>query len=150
MEIGNPPVAYFNGGMGYNNPIRALIEETLHMWPSDRKIGYIVSIGTGVLISRDVRRIIKPLFDKLTEMATDTEKLARELGEEMKNIDTASNRRHTSASMYSMASSRSDRRGMDETKMATQNYLNSYRSRVEACSSQIFDQDQASKGASGG
>ena len=83
MEIGNPPVAYVDGGMGYNNPIRALIEETSHMWPSDR-IGCIVSIGTGVLISRDVGRTIKPLFDKLTEMATDTEKLAREFEEEMK------------------------------------------------------------------
>lgn len=42
------------------------------MWPLNRKIDCIVSIGTGVLISRDVGRTIKPLFDKLTEMATDT------------------------------------------------------------------------------
>lgn len=78
MAIGNPPVTYVDGGMGYNNPIRALVEESSHMWPSNRKIGCIVSIGTGVLISRDVGTTIKSLFDKLTEMATDTEKLAKE------------------------------------------------------------------------
>lgn len=72
MEIGNLPVAYVDGGMGYNNPIRALIEETSHIWPSDR-IGCIVSVRTEVLISRDIKRTIEPLFDKLTEMATDTE-----------------------------------------------------------------------------
>ena len=83
MEIGNPPVAYIDGGMGYNNPIRAFIEETSNIWPSDR-ISCIVSIGTRVLISRDVGRTIIPLFDKFTEIATDIEKLAREFEEEMK------------------------------------------------------------------
>ena len=68
MEIGNSLAVYIDRGIGYSNSIRALIEETSHIWPSDRKIGCIVSIGTGVLISRDVGRTIKPLFENLTEM----------------------------------------------------------------------------------
>ena len=84
MAIGNPPVIYVNRDIGYNNPIRALVKESSHMWLSDRKIGCIVSIRTEVLISRDVGRTIKPLFNKLTEMATDTEKLAKKFEEEIK------------------------------------------------------------------
>ena len=52
------------------------IEESSYMRPSDKEIDCIVSIETGVLISRDIERTIKPLFDKLTEMTIDTEKLA--------------------------------------------------------------------------
>ena len=144
MEIGNPPVSYVDGGMGYNNPIRALIEETSHMWPSDR-IGCIVSIGTGVLISRDVGRTIKPLFDKLTEMATDTEKVAREFEEEMKyrygieqKVYFRFNVQHGLEQV-----GLEEWREMDRTKVATQDYLKSYWSRVEACSSQIFDPKSA-------
>ena len=38
----------------------------------------LVSIGTGVLVSQDVGKTIKLFFDKLTGMATDTEKSDRE------------------------------------------------------------------------
>lgn len=141
MAIGNPPVTYVDGGIGYNNPIRALVEESSHMWPSDRKIGCIVSIGTGVLISRDVGRTIKPLFDKLTEMATDTEKLAKEFEEEMKyrygieqKVYFRFNVQHGLEQV-----GLEEWREMDRTKVATQDYLASDWSRVEACSSQILD-----------
>lgn len=145
MEIGNPPAAYVDGGMGYNNPIRALIEETSHIWPSDRKIGCIVSVGTGVLTSRDVGRTIKPLFDKLTEMATDTEKVAREFKEEMKSrygieqkIYFRFNVQHGLEQV-----GLEEWREMGRTRVATQDYLKSCWSKVEACSSQIFDQKSA-------
>ena len=145
MEIGNPPAAYVDGGMGYNNPIRALIEETSHIWPSDRKIGCIVSVGTGVLTSRDVGRTIKPVFDKLTEMATDTEKVAREFKEEMKSrygieqkIYFRFNVQHGLEQV-----GLEEWREMGRTRVATQDYLKSCWSKVEACSSQIFDQKSA-------
>ncbi len=117
------------------------MEETSHIWPSDRKIGCIVSIGTGVLISRDVGKTIKPLFDKLTEMATDTEKVAREFEEEMKykygieqKIYFRFNVQHGIEQV-----GLEEWREMDRTKVATQDYLKSCWSRVEACASQIFN-----------
>ncbi len=142
MEIGNPPVTYVDGGMGYNNPIRALIQETSHMWrPSERKIGCIVSIGTGVLTSRDIGRTIPPLFKKLAEMATDTEKVARDIDKEMKDkygdeqkVYFRFNVQHGLEQV-----GLEEWREMDRTKVATQEYLRSDWSRVEACSSQIFD-----------
>ena len=136
-----PPVTYVDGGIVYNNPIRALVEESSHMWPSNRKIGCIVSIGTGVLISRDVGTTIKPLFDKLIEMATDTEKLAKEFEEEMKyrygieqKVYFRFNVQHGLEQV-----GLEEWREMDRTKVATQDYLKSDWNRVEACSSQIFD-----------
>ena len=141
MAIGNPPTTYVDGGMGNNNPIRALIQETSHMWPPDTKIGCIVSIGTGVLISRDVGRGIKALFDKLTEMATDTEKIASDFEEEMKS------RYGTEQKVYFRFNVQhgleqvglEEWSEMDRTKVATHDYLNKDWSRVEACSSQILD-----------
>ena len=141
MAIDNPPVTYVDGGIGYNNPIRALIKESSHMWPLNRKIDCIVSIGTRFLISRDVRRIIKPLFDKLTEMATDTERLAEEFEEEMKyrygieqKVYCRFNVQHGLEQV-----GLEEWREMDRTIVATQDYLKSDWNRVEACSSQIFD-----------
>ena len=145
IEVGNPPVAYIDGGMGYNNPIRALIEEARHIWPSDRKTGCIVSIGTGVMISRDVGRTVKPLFEKLAEMATDTEKVAREFEEEMKHkygieqkIYFRFNVQHGLERV-----GLEEWKEMDRTKVATQDYLRPLWSRVEACSLQILDSKSA-------
>ncbi len=141
MEIGKPPVTYVDGGMGYNNPIRALIQETSHMWPSERKIGCIVSIGTGVLISRDIGRTIPPLFEKLAEMATDTEKIAREFEEEMKHRYGIEQKVYFRFNVQHGLEQvgLEEWREMGRTKVATQDYLTSDWSRVEACSSQIFD-----------
>jgi len=83
MEIGRPPIAYVDGGLGYNTPIRALLDESSHIWP-DKTIGCILSVGTGVPVSRDIGPTIKPLFESLEAMATDTEKVAREVEEELK------------------------------------------------------------------
>ena len=80
--IGNPPVAYVDGALGYNNPIRALMDEVRHLW-SNRGIGCIISIGTGVPAPRDVGRSIKPLLETLKAMSTDTEKVAREVKDEI-------------------------------------------------------------------
>ena len=76
---------YVDGGIGNNNPIRLLMEEQSHIWPPGRKIGCIVSIGTGILKMKDVGNNYKSLFESLAEIATDTEKVAREFEEEMKH-----------------------------------------------------------------
>lgn len=140
MQIGNPPVAYIDGGLGYNNPIRALIEEKSHIWP-DRQIGCIVSIGTGFAVSRDVGRTVKPLFDKIKEMATDTEKVAREFAEEMKH------RHGNEQKIYFRFSVQQgleqvgleEWREMGRIKVATHDYLKSHWGWINACSSQMFE-----------
>ena len=141
MQIGNPPVAYIDGGLGYNNPIRALIEETSHIWP-DRQIGCIVSIGTGMPVSRDVGRTIKPLFDTVREMATDTEKVAREFEEEMKhkygNEQKVYFRFNVQRGLEQVGLE--EWKEMERIKVATQDYLKSHWGWVEACSTKIFDQ----------
>src|SRR2546423_3891841 len=58
------------GVLGYNNPIRPLIDEARQIW-GDRKIGCIVGIGTGVPKFKAVGRKIPPLIESLKAMATD-------------------------------------------------------------------------------
>jgi hypothetical protein len=77
MIIGKPPTAYVDGGLGYNNAIRLLLDEARHIWRQTREIGCIVSVGTGVLTSKDIGRTIKPLFESLRDMATDRESRSR-------------------------------------------------------------------------
>lgn len=77
MHIGNPPVPYVDGGLGYNNPVRPLVEEARHIWPG-REIGCIVSIGTGVPRFQAVGQKLIPLIKSLEAMATDTENTHRD------------------------------------------------------------------------
>ena len=139
MEIGRPPTAYIDGGLGYNNPIRALFDESSHVWP-DRKIGCIASIGTGVPVFRDIGRTIKPLFESLKDMATDTEKVTREVEEEMKykygieqqtyfRFNVQHGLGHVGLEEW---------KELDRTKIATQDYLNAQWTRVEQCASQLL------------
>ena len=139
MEIGRPPTAYVDGGLGYNNPIRALLDECSHIWP-ERKIGCIVSVGTGTLLSRDVGRTIKPLFETLEKMATDTEKVAREVEKEMKykygieqqtyfRFNVQHGLEHVGLEEW---------KELGRTMVATQDYLIEQSSQVELCASQIL------------
>ena len=144
MQIGNPPVAYIDGRLGYNNPIRALIEEKSHVWP-DRQIGCIVSIGTGMLVSRDFGKTIKPLVNKFKEMAADTEKVAREFEEEMKhkhgNEQKVYFRFNVQHGLEHVGSE--EWKELERIKVATQAYLKSHWSWIDACSTQIFDPKSA-------
>lgn len=110
--------------------VRALVAEgepeTSHMWPS-RKIGCVISVGTGVLISRDLGGTIKPLFDKLTEMGTDTEKLASEFEEEMRYRHGIEQR---VCFRFNLQHGREqvgleEWKEMDKTKVAIQDYMKS-------------------------
>ena len=140
MQIGNPPVAYIDGGLGYNNPIRVLIDETSHIWPS-RQIGCIVSIGTGAPVSRDVGRTLKPLFDKIKEMATDTERVAREFEEEMKhrhgNEQKVYFRFNVQQGLEQVGLE--EWKEMETVRVATEDYQKSHWSQIKVCATQIFD-----------
>ena len=74
MTIGNPPIEYIDGAFRHNNPIRALVDEAKQLWP-DRKIGCIVSIGTGVIPVGDMGKTLKPLVEYLAREATNTQKV---------------------------------------------------------------------------
>ena len=140
MQIGNPPVAYIDGGLGYNNPIRALIEEKSQIWP-DSQIGCIVSVGTGMPVSGDFGKTIKPLLDKIREMATDTEKVAREFEKEMKhkygNEQKVYFRFNVKQGLEQVGLE--EWKEMERITVATQDYINSNWGWIEACATQIFN-----------
>ena len=58
-SIGDPPVTYVDGELGYNNPIRSLWDNVTHIWP-EREVACIISIGTGVPTTIDVGRNSSP------------------------------------------------------------------------------------------
>lgn len=82
MTFGSPSTTYVYGGLGYNNPIRALVDEVMHLWPK-RGIACIVSIRTDMGLSKDVGRSVGPLFETLKEISTDPENVAAEFEKEM-------------------------------------------------------------------
>ena len=137
IMIGNPSIAYVDGGLGYNNPVRPLIEEAVRIWP-ERNIGCIVSIGTGIPGWKDVGRTIRPLFETLKAMSVDTETVAREVQEEMTsrydklNIYFRFNVQHGLEQI-----GLEEWKEFDRTKVATEDYLNLHSENVDSCASQI-------------
>lgn len=139
MVIGRPPTAYVDGGLEYNNPIRLLMEEARHIWPGSREIGCIVSVGTGILASRDIGRTIRPLFESLTVMATDTEKTAREFKEEMKHKYGVNQKVYFRFNVQHGLKQvgLEEWKELDRTKVATKEYLTNEWSQVDACAAQL-------------
>jgi hypothetical protein len=139
MVIGKPPTAYVDGGLGYNNPIRLLMDEARHIWPEPREIGCIVSVGTGILASRDIGRSIQPLFESLKGMATDTEKTAREFKEEMKHKYGVNQKVYFRFNVQHGLEQVGieEWKELDRTKVATEEYLMKEWSQVDACAAQL-------------
>lgn len=76
IAIGNPPTLYVDGGLGYNNPIRELLDEVKDLWPT-RPTACIVSLGTGLPSLKDVGTSMA-LFNTIKDIVTDTEQVAEE------------------------------------------------------------------------
>lgn len=137
VMIGKPPIAYIDGGLGNNNPIRSLMDEVAHTWP-ERQIGCIVSIGTGVPESNDVGRNIQKLVQTLKEISVDTEKVAREVKEEMRlkypNFDTyfRFNVQHGLGQVKL-----EEWNDLDRVKVVTQDYLQENWKEADLCAAQI-------------
>lgn len=137
MIIGSPSTSYVDGGLGYNNPVRVLMDEVMHLWP-EKSIGCIVSIGTGMGLSKDVGRSIGPLFETLKEMSTDTENVAREFNDEMahrcpeRKIYFRFNV-HRGLEQVSLE----EWKEMGRIKIATEDYLNEQWRQVSDCASQL-------------
>lgn len=137
IMIGNPSAAYVDGGLDYNNPIRPLMEEAVRIWP-ERNIGSIISIGTGVPEYKDVGRKIRPLFETLKAISVDTEKVAREVDEELSS-------RYGESNPYFRFNVRNgleqvgleEWKEFDRTKLATEAYLNDHLEDINKCATQI-------------
>lgn len=137
MMIGNPPIAYIDGGLGYNNPIRPLMDEAGTIWPG-RKIGCIVSIGTGVPECKDVGRTIRPLFATLAAMSVDTENVAREFKNEMESKNPNCKLYFRFNVQHGLQQvSLEEWKEFDRTKIATHDYLNDHWKEVDLCATQI-------------
>jgi hypothetical protein len=140
MVIGNPPTAYVDGALGNNNPVRSLMDECANLWPS-RKIGCILSIGTGVPPSVDVGRTLKPILKVLKSMATETEKTARQFGHEMRRTYGANQKVYYRFNVQQGL----EKIGLEEWKhndtvqVATRDYLDEERGQVDACASQLYE-----------
>ncbi|EED13005.1 hypothetical protein TSTA_055110 [Talaromyces stipitatus ATCC 10500] len=103
IRMGNPEVAYTDGRLWFNNPIRQVLDEISDIWQS-RRIGCIISIGTGVPPDHDVG-LLRKFFEGLL---IDTEMRVEKFEKEMESIYTALNKRSTTASMSSKALERWD------------------------------------------
>ena len=137
--IGNPPVAYVDGALGYNNPIRALMDEVRHLWPN-HGVGCIISIGTGVPAPRDVGRSIKPLLETLKAMSTDTEKVAREVKDEIVYIHPGRYFRfNVQRGLEGVGLE--EWKEMDRVKTVTVDYLQENWEQVDLCASRLLNTD---------
>ena len=111
------------------------------------KTGCVVSLsalnGRGILFSWDaLGGPIKALFERLRDVAMDTDKVARVFEEGVENEDTPMNARFIEALTFSIASSRSEWTSRGKCigpKSACQGYWKNYWSRIETCSSQLFN-----------
>ena len=137
--IGNPPVAYVDGALGYNNPIRALMDELRHLWPN-HGVGCIISIGTGVPTPRDVGRSIKPLLETMKAMSTDTERVAREVKDEI--IYSHPGRYFRFNVQRGLEGvGLEEWKEMDRVKTVTVDYLQDNWDQVDLCASQLLSTD---------
>ena len=137
--IGTPPVAYVDGALGYNNPIRALMDEVRHLWPN-HGVGCIISIGTGVPAPRDVGRSIKPLLETLKAMSTDTERVAREVKDEI--VYSHPGRYFRFNVQHGLEGvGLEEWKEMDRVKTVTVDYLQGNWEEVDLCASQLLSTD---------
>jgi hypothetical protein len=139
MIIGNPPTAYVDGGLGYNNPIRPLMDEARHIWPN-RDFGCIVSIGTGIPASRDVGNALIPLLKSLKDMTTDSEKTADEFREEVKSKYGVEQKVYFRLNVqHGLEQVRLEEwKEADRIMVATQEYTKREWSQIGACASQLY------------
>jgi hypothetical protein len=138
MVIGNPPTAYVDGGLGYNNPILPLMDEARHIWPN-RDIGCIVSVGSGMLESKDIGSSLIPLFGSLKAIATDSEKVADEFREDIRAKHGVNQRVYFRLNVQHGL----EQVGLEEWReterifVATQNYTTREWAQIDACASQL-------------
>ena len=86
IRFGNPPAKYVDGGLRYNNPVRALCDEAKRVWKKPKhRIGRIISIGTGIKQLKDVGNRGTEILWSLTDIALDSQQTDQEFADEMEH-----------------------------------------------------------------
>lgn len=145
MRCGHPLRTYVDGGISHNNnPIRALWDEAKKVWgKTSRSIGCIVSIGTGVPALKSTGNTGKSIIENLVKISTDTHEMAKNFANDMENLPT------TEAIAYFRFNVE---QGLQDVKLeewksfdalggATDEYLNTRRSKIDKCANAILDLD---------
>lgn len=78
---------YVDGATGFNNPVEAVLEEAVSIWPDAIPgIQCLVSIGTGVPDPKDFGDNLKEVINTLKAIATETEETERRFFQNHKHL----------------------------------------------------------------
>jgi predicted acylesterase/phospholipase RssA len=132
---------YVDGALGYNNPIRPLLDEAFRIWGDKRAIGCIVSIGTGVprlgIVGEGAT-----LAKTLKEMATDAQTVANEFKNEMTSRYGPDQqvyfRFNVERGLEVLGLEECQPRHQAQIQTATNFYLEEAADRIEICARNIF------------
>lgn len=117
-----------------NNPIRAVVDEahSLRTLDQERKIGCIVSIGTGIQSLQGVGTGGHQIIAALANAATDCEKVAREYHEELQVADPRPEYfRFSVDGLHGIGLEEWEQ--FDKLSGATADYLRTHRGNVHKC-----------------
>lgn len=134
ITFGTPPRSYVDGGIHVNNPIRAVVDEahSLRTLGKERKIGCIVSIGTGIQSLQGVGTRGHQIIAALANAATDCEKVAREYREELQVADSRPEYfRFSVGGLHGIGLE--EWKQFDKLSAATADYLRTHRDDVHSC-----------------
>ena len=133
---------YIDGALHYNNPVHVVWDEAKSVWDTStsRPIGCIVSIGTGKPVIGGVGKRGHDILKALVEMATDTEKTAREFRIRISQMPETDRPKYYRFNVE---------RGLEGIALeewtqfkklteATCSYLNEQREEIAACTSALF------------
>lgn len=136
IEFGTPPRKYVDGGVHMNNPIRAVLDEAHSLWPRQqgRKIGCVVSIGTGIQSLQGVGTRGHEIIGAMVEAATNCEKVAREFREDLNVADPRPGYEYFRFNVDGLHGiGLEDWNKFDYLSGATADYLRTHRQEVERC-----------------
>lgn len=151
VRFGNPPENYVDGGLKYNNPVRALFDESKHIWnaSSGRGIGCIISIGTGVppLMATGDRG--KQILGSLVASALDTQETADEFADAMEHLPSSEDltyvRLNVDQGLQNIGLE--EGRHFDILTGAKNDYLRKHKFEVEKCAKALRDSATKACGA---
>ncbi|MCJ1247305.1 hypothetical protein MMC30_004519 [Trapelia coarctata] len=143
VRFGHPPENYVDGGLRYNNPVRALYDEAKRVWnkSSEPRIGCVISIGTGVPPLQATGDSGKDILKSLVNIAMDTQQTANEFADEMELVTEPGNftyiRFNVEQGLQQVGVE--EWRQFDKLTGATKDYLNNHKKEVERCAMALHD-----------
>ena len=142
IRFGKPPANYVDGGLNYNNPVRAVYDEANHVWgKSKRNITCVISIGTGILPLKAVGDTGKQILESLVSIAMNTQKVADEFADDMNHLiqsqDLTYVRLNVDQGLQNMKLEAW--KDFDVLTGATNYYLNSHKNDIEKCADALLN-----------